>query len=438
MTTNHYERMKTLFQEMIDLERTGGGPSTLQTLHAALTHLGRPHLLLPSVVNVVGTKGKGSTSFHLAALLEAMGYRVGLFTSPHLREYNERIRIQQRPIPPDILGSYVLNLHQFLSRRDRHGFRSVFELLTLAAIQIFLDSGVDIAIFEAGLGGRLDATAVFRQDLTVLTPIAYDHSDILGHTLTAILREKMGILKPRQGELVVAPQRSELYPTIERLASFYQIPTYCYGRDFWAHTIQVSKQGTKVQAEGILRGQWTTAQVGKFQGENLLVAGIAAYLLTGHSPPPRVVPHLEGRFQIFRMEKGWIILDGAHNALSLRALRQELEGLFPPPWQVVLGFQRDKLTPSVRAEVRQWPAFFWATTPGGKRGLPPHDLMAVLPDVRWQGSGLVPTVLSNALTSMAPESVLVITGSFYVVGQALAILPFPIGVRNHHQASDTP
>jgi len=409
--------METLFSQMIHLERTGGGPSTLRAMRQALEHLGHPHLLLPSVVNVVGTKGKGSTAFHISALLEAQGLRVGLFTSPHLRGYHERIRINRRPVAPDVLASYVVELYRFLEARG--GFRSVFELLTLAAIQIFLDAKVDVAVFEAGLGGRLDATAVFRQDLTVLTPIGYDHAEVLGHALPMILREKLGILKPRQGKLVAGSQRPFLRPLVRKLAAFYQVPLYEVGQDLRIQEITLSLEGTRVVVEGMLTGAWTTDQVGRHQGENLALALLAAYVLTGNRPPSRVITEEEGRFQVIRHGEKWLVLDGAHNAMSLRVLRETLEVFFPPPWFCVLGMQRDKLTPPVRQELGQWPAVFWATSPGPPRGLSPRELIQNLPDLNWKGEGTPEEAVKDALAAAPPEGVVVVTGSLYLLGKFL-------------------
>ncbi len=417
---SRYREMLSLFRRMVDRERTGGGPSSLRPMYRALAHLGHPHLMLPCVVSVVGTKGKGSTSFHLAAALEAMGYRVGLFTSPHLRTYTERIRIQQEPIPREVLGEYVLDLYRFLEPRD--GFRSVFELLTLAAVQIFLDAGVEVAVFEAGLGGRLDATAVFRQDLTLLTPVGYDHADVLGHALAHILREKLGVLKVRQGEVVVGRQRPELYAVVERLARFYRVPMYRYGQDFRVVRTETSLQGTRTTVGGMVEGVWTTDQVGVFHGDNLAVAVVAAYLLTGQIPPATLSPRLEGRFQVGRVGSRWVVLDGAHNALAFRALRQELQRYFAPSWQVILGMQRDKLLPPVRAELSRWPAEFWASTPGGRRALSPGDLRAELPHLRWRGEGEGSQLMEKALEATPPGGVVVVTGSLYLVGRMLEAL----------------
>ncbi len=417
-----YAVMEALFSRMIHLERTGGGPSTLRTMRESLRSLGDPHLLLPSVVNVVGTKGKGSTAFHLSALLEAQGLRVGLFTSPHLRGYHERVRINREPVEPDALAAYVLELHRFLERRG--GFRSVFELLTLVAIQMFLDAGVDVAVFEAGLGGRLDATAVFSQDLTVLTPIGHDHADILGHALPMILREKLAILKPRQGELVCGRQRAFLLPLVRDLAAFYRVPLYVVGQDLRIRDVTLSLEGTRVAVAGMLSGTYTTDQVGRHQGENLALALLASYVLTGGLPPSRIVTGEEGRFQVFRHGEKWLVLDGAHNAMSLRVLRKTLEAFFPPPWFCVLGMQRDKLTPPVRRELGRWPAVFWATSPGPPRGLSPRALARNLPELRWQGGGTPEAALNAALEAAPPGGVVVVTGSLHLVGKLLSA---PVG-----------
>jgi len=172
----------------------------LERARALLARMGDPQRRFPAVL-VAGTNGKGSTSAFLAAIAQAAGYRTGLYTSPHLESVEERLRIDGRTIEPDRFGRILEDLVG-LAERETGVPPTYFEAVTLAAFQWFAEEGVDLAVVEVGLGGRLDATNLCDPILSLITPIGFDHQEYLGDTLAAIAREKAGILRPGKPALV--------------------------------------------------------------------------------------------------------------------------------------------------------------------------------------------------------------------------------------------
>src|SRR5262249_49552067 len=206
-------------------------PSTvvlgLDRMREALEELGHPELLL-RVVQVAGTNGKGSTCAFLASILRTAGHRVGLYTSPHLVQVNERIVIHGEAISDAALGEGLLDI---LRRSPAAGGSTYFELGTLAAVEHFARERVEVAILEVGLGGRLDATSATRPELTAITRVGFDHMEYLGETLPAIAREKAGILRSRV-PVVLAAQQPEALAALEGAAAAAGAPVLLEGRGF--------------------------------------------------------------------------------------------------------------------------------------------------------------------------------------------------------------
>ena len=163
----------------------------LDTTRLLDEHLGHPHRKYRTL-HVAGTNGKGSCSHTLAATLQAAGYKTGLYTSPHLVDFRERIRVNGKPVPQEYVTRFVEEERAFFEPLHP----SFFELTTAMAFQYFADEAVDVAVIEVGLGGRLDCTNIIRPDLCIITNISLDHTQFLGHTLAAIAHEKAGIIKP--------------------------------------------------------------------------------------------------------------------------------------------------------------------------------------------------------------------------------------------------
>ena len=213
---------------------------------ALLDELGAPHQRLP-IVHLAGTKGKGSTAAMLAAILRAAGYCTGLFTQPHLVRLNERFQLDGEPIGDEELDGVVTDLlRPAVERLEGRGAGGVqqFEAQVGLALAWFAARSVDVVVLETGLGGRLDGTNVAPHPLaTVITPIGYDHMQVLGHTLTEIAGEKAAIIKPGSPS-IVAPQPPEALAAIDRAAAAAGAPTLVHGRDWEVEAVEVSRAGT--------------------------------------------------------------------------------------------------------------------------------------------------------------------------------------------------
>ncbi|WP_040669243.1 bifunctional folylpolyglutamate synthase/dihydrofolate synthase, partial [Nitrolancea hollandica] len=193
----------------------------LQRTEWLLAQLDHPERRYP-VVHIAGTNGKGSTAACAAAILQAAGLRVGLYTTPHLHTFRERIQIDGRPIPEEhfaALTGELVPLNRWLAAdRPDWGEATAFELSTVLAFQAFARAGMQVAVVEVGLGGRLDATNVVLPEVSVITPVSFDHTHVLGDTLTSIATEKGGIIKPGR-PVICGVQPLEALTTLERLAA---------------------------------------------------------------------------------------------------------------------------------------------------------------------------------------------------------------------------
>src|SRR5213592_4007752 len=247
-------------------EITGMAPG-LERIEGLLAALGHPEERF-TIAQVGGTNGKGSTSALLAAMLKAAGRRVGLYTSPHLVSFRERIRVDGEPITPDAVVDGVDALGTLVARFDA----TMFEATTALALDHFAREAVDVAVLEVGMGGRLDATTVGVPAVTVLTRIDLDHQAVLGTTLAAIAAEKAAII--RAGVAVVASQAPEAMAVLLRRATEVGVPLLVSGRDLSVTVEHRDLDGQRISCAG---PGWSVAHLrlgmlGSFQPENALLA----------------------------------------------------------------------------------------------------------------------------------------------------------------------
>ena len=376
------------------------------------------------VAIVGGTNGKGSTACSLAAFLAACGYRVGLFTSPHLVRYNERVQINGTPVDDAAL------LRAFGLIEDARGSITLtfFEYNTLAALEIFRQAGVSSMVLEVGLGGRLDATNIIDADVALLCSVGVDHRDWLGDTLEQIGAEKAGIFRP--GQPVVLGSAA-MPASVWQQAAALQCRLYSAGREF---SVRVDAGGRWNYTSELCRLDGLPAPVvaGEVQYHNAAAALTALNLLgaRGACELPRIAQglravHLPGRFQRVPGEVEWI-LDVAHNepaaAVLAAALQaQPVEGRT----YAVLGLLADKDATSV-ARVLDTVVDHWllAALDDEPRGLSAEALQARLPSLRGaiECCGRVPDACARARALARPRDRVVVLGSFHVVGPALTWL----------------
>lgn len=416
-----FERGRTASESQYDLSR----------VEYLLHELGDPHLGRLTV-HLAGTKGKGSTAAMIASVLQAAGYRTGLFTSPHLCDFRERIRVDGVAISEDAFAHAVEEVREAADRYHqdpKYGRLTTFELTAAAAFLHFRNQGATAQVLEAGLGGRLDATNVIpAPEVAVITPLSYDHMDVLGHTLAAIAGEKAGIIKPG-GAVVMAIQEPEAGAVIARR---------CY--EIGATLTDAGRRARLQRTAFDLEGQsfhLTTAKasydlhiplLGAFQIENATVA-VAAYEILRSQGIPLRREHLEqglaqarwpGRLQLVRHEP-LVVLDGAHNGASAHRLREALTTDVPHKrLTLVFGASQDKDLSAIAAEIGPIASEVVATRADSPRSTKPAAIAKAFGTKVTAPS--VKEALDLALSKAQPNELVCVTGSLYVVGEALEAL----------------
>jgi len=397
-------------------ERAGMRPG-LERIEALLDAIGRPERAF-TIAQVAGTNGKGSISAMLAAILQATGRRVGLYTSPHLRHYRERIRVDGRPISEADFVDEVEALGTLLVRLDA----TVFEAGTALALDHFCRERVDVAVLEVGLGGRLDATTVGTPRVVVIGPIDYDHQHELGDTLTLIAGEKAAVI--RSGVAFSARQDPEAQVVLERRAAAAGVPLECEGRELHVTLRGFTLEGQRLDLAG---PGWHMADVGcallgVYQPGNALLAAAAARALGAGDAAIRTGlggVRWPGRFQIFRGDP-LTVLDGAHNPAGARALAASLRAYFPGrPVTFVIGILADKDAGGILAALRPLAARVILTASANPRAAAPETLRALLPDVKVDVVPSPPAALAAA-GAAAPDGLVCVTGSLSLIGDVLA------------------
>ncbi len=397
----------------------------LERMRAVLAELGAPERELP-VVLVAGTNGKGSTSAWIASIATAAGYRSGLFTSPHLERVEERLRIDGRAIEIEELEALLVEVlaasQRAASQRDGGEMVTYFEAMTASALCHFSRQGVDLAVLEVGLGGRLDATNVTTPRLSVITQISYDHQRQLGDTLGDIAAEKAGILRAGRPAVSSATDPSAR-AAISRVAA-------AVGADLAFVDGAVALSGSSGSDALDLRPRLT----GEHQMENLALAVSAALRLREGGFPAIDAAAIErgvaacrwpGRLEGIALDQGReVLLDAAHNPGGLEALLLYLRSV-DRPFGLVFGMLREKVDPEVVQRVWGSAERVWVTCPESERALSPEDLVALVgrkPDAVVEEPG---EALASALEV---DDLVVVCGSRYLVGALRGWLRSEYGV----------
>jgi dihydrofolate synthase/folylpolyglutamate synthase len=401
-----------------------------------LSALGDPQDRFPSI-HVAGTNGKGSTAAMAASILQAAGLRVGLYTSPHLCDFSERIRIDDRPIEGADIARHYLDIKRVWASLGKAGVEegdpTFFELTTAMAFRQFAERRVDAAVIETGLGGRLDATNVLRPIVTVLTTISRDHEAHLGGSISAIAREKAGIIKP--GVPVVAGSLvSEAEAVVEQAARERGAKVVRLGEEFRAESVRLTAAGGTFDwtREDASFSGLTVPLAGVHQVRNAAVAAAAATEAARASGGAFDVGEQAvreglrrvswpGRFEVLSSAP-MVILDGAHNPEGICALVDTLSLLAPSERRtLVFGALADK--DAGRMLAAAGPAFdrIVLVRPESERAADPRDLADLVPDgpeaiVRESVGGALAEILDGA----GARDRIVVAGSLYLVGEARA------------------
>jgi dihydrofolate synthase/folylpolyglutamate synthase len=385
----------------------------LERIQTVLAALGDPQRALRSV-HIAGTNGKGSTCAMIEAALRNSGVRTGLFISPHLVEPTERIQINGVPVSTEQFQQAFNAVHSTAETLDLDCHPTYFETVTAMAFWLFRELGVETAVIETGLGGRLDATNVIQPALTVITPIDFDHEAWLGHTIEAIAGEKAGILKPGV-PAVFARQRPDAAAVLNARAQQLGI-SVSHAEDFEIRDLEIDSRGSRFSG-------FTCPLAGEHQVDNAVTAILALQTL-GVDPHGIAEARWPGRLE-FVAPNPDILLDGAHNPAGARALVRYLKRFFPGRriWMIYAAM-RDKAIEEVAGILFPAADKLILTAVDSARALRPEALR------EFAGRGeTVPNIAAamqllqrRAEQEDLSDDLIVITGSLFLVGEARALL----------------
>lgn len=390
-----------------------------------MTALGNPERKFPSI-HVAGTNGKGSVSHFLASILQETGYKVGLYTSPHLVDFRERIRINGEMIPQSAVVDFVYHNRDMIDKFKL----SFFEMTVGLAFNYFAKEKVDIAVIEVGMGGRLDSTNVITPLLSVITNIGLDHTQFLGDTVDKIAVEKAGIIKDGI-PVVIGETQTETKPVFERIAAVHRAPITFADEHYRIDCIE----------------DYTTELIGEYQKQNIATVLQTVDVLRGSCPHKlvdlsvrlteecvrrglaRVVTntHLQGRWQTIG-ESPLTICETAHNEPGIRAMIGKLQTMSFRRLHLIYGCVNDKDYGHIlqllnsQLSILKSQLTWYFSQPSVPRRLPVVDLMAAAQELGIEGKGFesVKEAISVARTAAAPDDLVLVTGSIFLVADALA------------------
>lgn len=415
----------------------------LRRVTELLVLMGNPHLQR-ATVHIAGTKGKGSTAAMITAVLINSGYRTGLFSSPHLIDVRERFQVNSDNISREDFTQLMVNLKPLVSKvneRATYGLLTTFEVMAALAFSYFARKQAQFQVLEVGMGGELDATNVIIPDIAVITPISYDHMRALGNTLAEIASAKAGIIKP-DITVISAKQQAEAEKVVT---------TTC--RKQGARLIQADDNVTILsrgfcgeRQEFRIRGMLDEYHIslpllGSYQRLNLVtaIAVLEELAKQGYSISRESIEEglskvtWPGRFQIVS-RKPWIILDGAHNPESATRLREAIKDYFQSEngqqtyreALLIIGFSRDKNYPQMLHTLAPLFKRIIATGSQHPRALNPEEIVSALTKQHTIAQVMTKTNIKDAISYAkslaADEDLICITGSLFLVGEALALL----------------
>ncbi len=406
----------------------------LDRMNNLLKGLGNPHKKI-KCVHIAGTKGKGSTAAMLAKMMEANGYKVGLYTSPHVTSLHERIAVNSQLITRKEFLDLLNRVYPILKKTDGQDDRpTFFEILTAIAFLHFSDHKVDIAIIETGLGGRLDSTNVIMPEVVGITSISLDHQNLLGNTLDSIAKEKAGVIK-KGIPVVTVEQDPVTMKILKKQASSLKAPFTVTGKD-----IDFSYRFESSREHGPHTRICLTTPTSRFEhlrvplpGEHQAInCGLALAMLDrlkaqGYTiDDEKAVTGLLGVSLIGRMEMlcddPRILVDAAHNAASIRALIQAIGQHIPYDSLIfIFGCNADKDVRGMLSELQYGADKVIFTRSNSPKAVFPSDLAEMYTDIcgkMCQTAMTLREALRIARSAVTREDLICVTGSFYLVGQA--------------------
>jgi dihydrofolate synthase/folylpolyglutamate synthase len=424
-TESHYQSALNYLYSFVDYSlkhasELAKADFNLDRMFALMESLGNPQNQYP-IIHVAGTKGKGSTSALCASALQAGGYTVGLYTSPHLLDYTERIQINSQPISHEQLVELVEEIKPFVAKIEK---LTTFEITTALAFMAFAKYGVNAAVFEVGLGGRLDATNIVTPKVSVITSLSYDHMAVLGNTLALIAGEKAGIIK-QDIPVVSSPQKEEALEVLGRVAKLKNAELTLVGRDVKFKLLESSLEGQRVQVES---QRFTLPLLGNHQVEN----AATAYTALKVSGIPITDEQIQkgfsqvqwrARFEVARRDPP-VIFDSAHNQDSFAKLGETLQTYFPnKKVYLIFGASEDKNIPGMFMELKSKIRKIIITRADHPRALEVEQIQGLAEQAGVESEAVSPvkSALARALELSSKDGSIVLSaGSMFVTAEVMS------------------
>ena len=435
MIDNRYQQALDYIYSFIDYEREPG-PRTrttydLRRMYELLHRLGDPHLKAKAV-HIAGSKGKGSVAAMIASVLTTCGYNTGLYTSPHMHHYNERIRINGESISNEDVVIFLDRIKpeiEAVNKQATYGRLTTFEVTTALGFTFYAEKGVDFQVIEVGLGGRLDATNVVQPEVCIITSISFDHMELLGNTLVEIAAEKAGIIKP--GCVVVSsPHSDDVDRVIDTACRNRQAKLIRVGSDVTWGSCSIEASRQSLQVKGRL-GSYNISipLLGAHQLENAATAVAALEVLTEKGfniTADSIVRGMakvtwEGRLQVLS-RRPLVVVDGAHNTDSIRKLKQALRQYFHFDRAILIfGMSLDKDLAGIVSELVGFFDEVIVTRSIHPRAMATGLIVAEFArqGVRAEETDDISIALPLALDLAEDRDLICVTGSLFVVAGAI-------------------
>ncbi|HET8752751.1 MAG TPA: folylpolyglutamate synthase/dihydrofolate synthase family protein [Salinimicrobium sp.] len=403
----YQETVAWMFQQLPMYQQIGNKAyrTDLSNVIKLCVHLGAPHEKFKTI-HVAGTNGKGSVSHMLASILQEVGFKVGLYTSPHLKDFRERIRINTEMINEQAVVAFIDQNKTFLERENL----SFFEMSVGMAFHYFSQQKVDIAVIEVGLGGRLDSTNIIRPEMSVITNIGYDHTQILGDTLSKIAREKAGIIK-KNVPVVIGEFHPETYPVFKEISENLQAPIFL-AEEFPSEKYESDLKGAYQQKNiaTVIKSIEVLKTLEVDISKEAVIAGIASVVKN---------TALRGRWEILQLEPK-IICDTAHNAEGLKYTMQQLQKEDFEKMHIVFGVVNDKDLSKIFPLLPK-DATYYFCRPEIPRGLDAEKLKEGADGFHLNGNtySSVPAAFEAAVKNAGKQDIIYVGGSTFTVAEII-------------------
>ncbi len=427
------EAIRFLYSQLPMFQRVGpkAFKTNLDNIHELSEALGRPERKFKSI-HIAGTNGKGSVAHITSAILQSAGYKTGLYTSPHYLDFRERIKINGQPVSKEFVCEFVHRIRELTLRLKP----SFFEISVAMAFDYFSRSGIDIAIIETGLGGRLDSTNIILPEIAVITNIGFDHTNFLGDTLPKIAAEKAGIIK-REKPVVIGKIQPETQPVFEKMAFDKNAPlffaeehlrTKCSRKSLEESSVDVWLHGEKWlnQAVTDLTGSWHAENINTALATVLELRKngwkITDWQVEDGLRSVRGKTNFYGRMQILR-KKPVVLADSAHNADGMRLLMDELRHIDHRKLHIVTGLVNDKDPGGLLSFFPKNAAFYFAKA-DIPRGMPAEELQTHANKFQLTGEifSSVKDACIAAIERAESEELVLVCGSIFTVAEAIESL----------------